>query len=389
VNDFKRFFSTLLQQRLTEEQLPFIQVLIGPRQVGKSTAIAQVAATWTGPKIIESADHLNPPNQEWVAFQWQRALEQHGICLLALDEIQKVENWAEIIKKLFDRDRHKNKLRIVLSGSASLKLQHGLSESLAGRYELIRCPHWGLDECQKLFGWDAIKFLKFGGYPSTALYVDDLSRWQGLMRDSIIEPVLSRDLQTAVTIQKPALLRQLFALAMHYPAQEISYQKLLGQLQDRGNTATISHYMHVLSGGFLLATLDKYVSQVMRQKASSPKIIPLAPALIHAFSSPDLLDSDPEWRGRVFEAAIGAHLVRVGEPLYYWRDGDHEIDFVIDTGRQLIGIEVKSGRRKRQQSAMAFKKKFANAQVIFLDWMSGTQFLEQQPTLENLLRHAS
>ncbi|MBM4253343.1 MAG: ATP-binding protein [Deltaproteobacteria bacterium] len=389
MNDFKRFFSTLLQQRLTEEQLPFIQVLIGPRQVGKSTAIAQVAATWTGPKIIESADHLNPPNQEWVAFQWQRALEQHGICLLALDEIQKVENWAEIIKKLFDRDRHKNKLRIVLSGSASLKLQHGLSESLAGRYELIRCPHWGLDECQKLFGWDAIKFLKFGGYPSTALYVDDLSRWQGLMRDSIIEPVLSRDLQTAVTIQKPALLRQLFALAMHYPAQEISYQKLLGQLQDRGNTATISHYMHVLSGGFLLATLDKYVSQVMRQKASSPKIIPLAPALIHAFSSPDLLDSDPEWRGRVFEAAIGAHLVRVGEPLYYWRDGDHEIDFVIDTGRQLIGIEVKSGRRKRQQSAMAFKKKFANAQVIFLDWMSGTQFLEQQPTLENLLRHAS
>jgi len=310
------------------------------------------------------------------------------VCLLTLDEIQKVENWAEVIKKLFDRDRHKNKLRVILSGSASLKLQNGLSESLAGRYELIRCPHWDLDETRKLFGWDVIQYLKFGGYPSAAPYIGDIARWQSIMRDSIIEPVLSRDLQTAVTIQKPALLRQLFALAMHYPAQEISYQKLLGQLQDRGNTATISHYLQVLSGGFLLATLEKYAAHVVRQKASSPKIIPLAPALIHAFSSPELLDSDPEWRGRVFESAIGAHLLRIGEPLFYWRDGEHEVDFVIDNGRQLVGIEVKSGRRKRQQSTIAFKKKFPHAQVIFLDWNTGASFLGSEPTLQNLLHVA-
>ncbi len=386
--DYKRFFFSVLQQRLSEDQLPFVQVLIGPRQVGKSTVIEQIAAAWTGSKITESADQLNPPNREWIAFHWQRALEQPGVCLLTLDEIQKVENWAEVIKKLFDRDRHKNKLRVILSGSASLKLQNGLSESLAGRYELIRCPHWDLDETRKLFGWDVIQYLKFGGYPSAAPYIGDIARWQSIMRDSIIEPVLSRDLQTAVTIQKPALLRQLFALAMHYPAQEISYQKLLGQLQDRGNTATISHYLQVLSGGFLLATLEKYAAHVVRQKASSPKIIPLAPALIHAFSSPELLDSDPEWRGRVFESAIGAHLLRIGEPLFYWRDGEHEVDFVIDTGRQLVGIEVKSGRRKRQQSTIAFKKKFPHAQVIFLDWNTGASFLESEPTLQNLLHVA-
>lgn len=374
---------------MSEATLPFLQVLVGPRQVGKSTAIAQIAAAWSGPKIIESADQISPPSQEWIGFHWQRAVEQPEVCLLALDEIQKVPRWAEAIKILFDRDRHQNKLRIILSGSASLSLQQGLTESLAGRFELIRCPHWGLDESQELFGWDTVRYLKFGGYPSVAPYVDDIPRWQSLVRDGIVEPVLGRDLQSAVTIQKPALLRQLFALAMHYPAQEISYQKLLGQLQDEGNTATIRHYLDVLRGGFLVETLEKYSPQVIRQKASSPKIIPLAPALIHAFSSPDLIDSDSEWRGRVFEAAIGAHLLRLGEPLYYWREGDHEVDYVVDTGRLVVAVEVKSGRRKRRQSIIAFKKKFPQAKVGFLDWASGANFLAAAPTTRRLLEMTS
>jgi predicted AAA+ superfamily ATPase len=383
--EFYRSIYKTLKARLHEAELPFVQVLLGPRQVGKSTVIAQLAASWDGAKIIESADQMSPPNHEWIGFHWQRALEQPGISFLALDEIQKVPRWADAIKILFDRDRGKNKLRVLLSGSASLTLQKGLTESLAGRYELIRCPHWGLDESQAYSGWDVVQYLKFGGYPSTAPYINDTTRWQALVRDGIVEPVLGRDLQSAVTIQKPALLRQLFALAMHYPAQEISYQKLLGQLQDQGNTSTIRHYLDVLSGGFLLTTLEKYSTQTLRQKSSSPKIVPLAPALIHAFSPPDLMDTDLEWRGRVFEAAIGAHLLRLGEPLYYWRDGDHEVDYVLDTGRQVIAIEVKSGRRKRQQSMIAFKKKFQGAKAVFLDWASGAQFLSKQPSISSFL----
>ena len=363
--------------------------MIGPRQVGKSTVIEQLAAQWTGSKIIVTADNLAVPSQEWIAFHWQRAVELQGPVLLVFDEIQKVKHWSEQIKILFDRDRRKHQLRIVLSGSASLALQHGLTESLAGRYELVKAPHWRLNEHNHLSGWNHIDYLKFGGYPATAKYIDDIPRWQSLIRDSIIEPVISRDLQTAVTIQKPALLRQVFALAMHYPAQEISYQKLLGQLQDHGNTATIKHYLDVLSGGFLLLTLEKYAKQGLRQKASSPKIIPLAPALISAFTSPNLIDTDSEWRGRVFEAAIGAHLSQIGEPLFYWRDGDFEVDFVIDTNRLLLGIEVKSGRRKRQNSTIEFKKRCPSANIIILDWEQGFNFLSRPPTLESLLSFAT
>lgn len=383
--ELKRFFYYELSRRLLGEALPFLQVLLGPRQVGKSTAIAQIAGAWPGSKIIESADQVTPPTTEWIEFLWQRALEQPGICLLALDEIQKVPNWSAAVKILFDRDRKKNKLRVVLSGSASLSIQRGLSESLAGRYELIRCPHWAYDETRQAFGWDLPAYLKFGGYPAPANLINEPGRWQAFIRDGIIEPVLGRDLQSIVTIQKPALLRQLFALAMLYPAQEISYQKLLGQLQDQGNTATIKHYLEILSGGFLIATLEKYSGSLIRQKGSSPKLLPMAPALIHAFTDPKMIDSNADWRGRVFEAAIGAHLYHTECDLFYWRAGDLEVDFVLTAGKEVYGIEVKSGRRKRPQGIIAFKKKFPKAKTIQLDWESGGAFLDGPAKLERLI----
>ncbi len=374
----------MLQQRLNQNDLQFIQVLLGPRQVGKSTAIAQIAEEWKGKAIVESADRLSPPNAEWIAFHWQRALEQDGPCLLAIDEIQKVQRWREQVKILFDRDRHKKQLRVILSGSASLTLQQGLSESLAGRYELIRCPHWGLDESREAFGWDLETYLKFGGYPSAAPMVHEKERWQSFIRDGIIEPVIGRDLQSMINIQKPALLRQLFELAMYYPAQEVSYQKLLGQLQDHGNTATIKHYLEILAGGFLVITLEKFVKSGVRRKSSSPKIIPLAPALIHAFNDPQKIDDEPEWRGRVFECAIGAHLHRLNMGLSYWRENDDGVDFVLQNGPEIIGIEVKSGRRKSEKGLMAFKKLYPEAKTLTMDLEKGRSWLEGEATVQRL-----
>jgi predicted AAA+ superfamily ATPase len=361
-----------------------MQVLLGPRQVGKSTTVARLSEIWEGPKVVDSADQLVPPKADWIQFLWQKAIEQKSPCLLVIDEIQKVKNWANVLKILFDRDRKHHHLRVVLLGSASLSIQSGLNESLAGRYEVIRCPHWGLDESREAFSWDLTTYLKFGGYPSAADLISEIPRWRMFMRDSIIEPVLGRDLQTAITIQKPALLRQLFELAMHYPAQEISYQKLLGQLQEQGNTSIIKHYLEILAGGYLLATLEKYSGSLVRQKASSPKILPLAPALIHAFHDPQSIDSDPEWRGRVFEAAIGAHLHQLPGEMMYWREQNLEVDYVLKIDGRVIGIEVKSGRRKREHGIVAFKKAFPKADTLILDLQSGEQFLAQRPSLQSL-----
>jgi predicted AAA+ superfamily ATPase len=380
----KRYFYKEIQKRIEQAHLPFIQVLLGPRQVGKSTTIAQIGEQWVDSKIIESADRLSPPGPDWVNFLWQRAREKDGPCLLAIDEIQKVQKWSEQIKILFDQDRQKNQLRIILSGSASLSLQRGLSESLAGRYEVIRCPHWGLDESRQAFGWDLETYLKYGGYPSAATLIHDKERWQSFIRDGIIEPVIGRDLQSMVTIQKPALLRQLFELAMLYPAQEVSYQKLLGQLQDHGNVATIKHYLEILAGGFLLTTLDKFSKSGVRRKASSPKILPLAPALIHAFTDPEKIDSDPEWRGHVFECAIGAHLHRLNTGFYYWRENDDEVDFILEHGTEIIAIEVKSGRRKRGKGLLAFKALYGHAKTLTMDIEMGRSWLDGEASLTRL-----
>jgi predicted AAA+ superfamily ATPase len=383
--EIQRFFVPTLQARLNESSLPFLQVLLGPRQIGKSTAISQLLTSWPGSKIFVSADEVVPPKAEWIEYLWQRALSEPAPCLLAIDEIQKVRQWSETVKILFDRSRHSGKIKVILSGSASLSLQQGLSESLAGRYELIRCPHWGFDESRHAFGWDLMTFLKFGGYPAPAPYINEPTRWQALIRDGIVEPVIGRDLQSMISIQKPALLRQLFSIAMLYPAQEISYQKLLGQLQDRGNTATIKHYLEILKGGFLLTTLEKFGGNSLRTKSSSPKMIPLAPALVHAFTAPDRIESDSEWRGRIFEAAIGSHLHRIPGDLYYWRDGDSEVDFVLVLNQKIYAIEVKSGRRKRTNGMTQFLKKHPESRAIVLDWEKGGRFLAGAASIERLL----
>ena len=374
-NMIKREFVVDLQKRLQEE-LNFIQVVLGPRQVGKTTGLEQITKAWNKPFLMVSADEVSVPDQSWIDFQWKRARELKGEALLVIDEIQKINDWSAAVKYLFDQDRKQKRLKVVLLGSASLSLQKGLSESLAGRYEVIVAHHWSLNECKEAFGWGLEEFLKFGGYPAASELIHDVPRWKKYIRDSIIEPVLIKDILGVTAVNKPALFRQTFDLIMNYPAQEVSLQKLLGQLQDRGNAHTIKHYLELFEGAFLIKTLQKYSGSEVKKRASSPKIFPLNMALIHAFKSPNEAMLDPDWYGRIVETAVGIRLSLLEGKLFYWRVGKLEVDFILEDGKKLYAIEVKSNRReKNHKGLLAFKKRYPQSRVILMNKEKAQHFL--------------
>lgn len=373
--EIKRNFTKILEKRLGEK-LNFIQVVLGPRQVGKTTGLQQIVQAWQGPALMISADEVITPTIDWLKLHWEKARNLGTDALLVVDEVQKIPNWSSAIKYLFDQDRAARKLKVVLLGSASLALQKGLGESLAGRYEVIPANHWGLDECKQAFKWNLEDFLKFGGYPAAAELSEDIDRWQNYVRNSIIEPVLIKDILGLTTVNKPALFRQTFELAMSYPAQEISLQKLLGQLQESGNVTTIKHYLELFEGAFLLKTLQKYTGSEIRKRGSSPKIIPLNMALCHAFRSPTLIDSNSDWRGRIFEAAVGAALSKTKGKLFYWREGKYEVDFVWELEGQLYALEIKSGRKRSSKGLEKFLQRYSKSIPVVIDVVKGEQILE-------------
>jgi len=377
-----RTFTRVLERRL-QEDLNFIQVVLGPRQVGKTTALRQILERWEGTSHMVSADQVAPPFSDWIELNWAMARSKGKGTLLVFDEIQKVPNWIAWVKRLFDEDRPSRRLKIVLLGSsASLVLQKGLADSLAGRYEVIRADHWSLNECREAFGWGIHQFLKFGGYPSAAELTEDIERWQRFINDSIIEPVLLKDLLSFASVNKPALFRQTFMISLAYPAMEVSLQKILGQLQESGNVSTIKHYLEIFEGAFLIRTLQKYSGSEVRQRGSSPKIVPLNTALIHAGHSPSDIDTNPEWFGRVFEAAVGAELCRQYDAVTYWRDGKVEVDYVVQTEGKTYAIEVKSGRVRRTSGLARFVQCHAESIPVVLDRKKGIRFLEGVPFLE-------
>ena len=373
--DLTREFTLELERRL-KQQLPFIQVVTGARQVGKSTGVKQLLTRWKGPTHYCVADTSPPPKIEWITLQWNQAKALGKNSLIVIDEIQKIPDWSVIIKKLFDEDRSGKNLSVVILGSASLQLQRGLNESLAGRYEIIHVPHWNLSESKKAFGWNLENYLHYGGYPAPAPLISEPARWKSFMVESIIEPVIGRDIRDLVVIDKPALFRQTFELAMQFPAQEVSYNKLLGQLQDRGNVSTIRNYLELFEGAYLLRLLQKYHGEnVLSSRSSSPKIIPLCPALINAFSHGK--ESDPSWNGRIFEAAIGAQLVRIeGAKVFYWREGNKfEVDFVFSFNGAVHAIEVKSGRLRNSRGLERFITLFPKAIPVVVDAEKGKDIL--------------
>lgn len=350
-----------------EEPRRFLQILSGPRQVGKTTLVQQAREIFPGPSHYASADQPAVPDAVWIEQQWRlgRLLARQGPALLILDEAQKVPRWSEAVKMLWDEDTNSQcNLRVVLLGSSQFLMQQGLSESLAGRFELIRVPHWSFVEMQSAFDWDLDRYIYFGGYPGAAALIGDEPRWRSYLLDSIVEPTLSRDVLQLARIDKPVLLRRLFVLGCNYSGQILSYQKMIGQLQDVGNTTTLAHYLNLLGGAWLLAGLDKYAGDAARSRASSPKLLALNTALIVSQLGRDFADVriDGELWGRLVESAVGAHLCNAapaGMQVGYWRERNQEVDFVLRHGPRVLAIEVKSGRSKGSMSGLAgFSRSF-------------------------------
>ncbi len=361
-----RDFENILESRISNP-LNFVQVLIGPRQVGKTTGVSRIFEKYSFPKHFATADSPSPYGYEWLNTQWNIAREMGSDTLLVIDEIQKVDNWPETCKLLFDQDRPKKNLKVILLGSASLSIQEGLISSFAGRFELIHAPHWSYEECKNAFNWDLNTYLKFGGYPAAADLINEPARWQSYVLNSIIEPVLGRDISGIVRINNPALFRQAFRLAMSYPAQVISYQKLLGQLQDKGNAATIKHYLELIEGAYLLKKLEKFSGSTVMSSSSSPKLLSLAPALSNAYIDDLTKLSNPDWLGHIFECVVGASLLKLPGKLYYWSYGDYEVDFIRVVDNKVIAYEVKSGLTHKAKSLQVFKKKYPDAEIKIID----------------------
>jgi predicted AAA+ superfamily ATPase len=332
---------------------PLIQVIIGPRQVGKTTAAREIARRWGGPVQYAAADDPLPPGPEWIRGQWELARRsgRKALSLLVLDEVQKVRGWSEAVKACWDEDRAAERaVHVLLLGSSALLLASGVSESLAGRFFLHRCLHWSWPECREAFGWDLDRWIYFGGYPGAALLVGDETSWGAYIRDSLIETVLARDVVALQVVTKPTLLRHLFAFAASHPAQIVSYNKMLGELQDAGNTTTLAHYLRLLGSAFLLTGLERYSAGEARSRGSSPKLISWNNALVNALKLRTYAESraDPALWGRLVENAVGAqllnHLQGLPYEVTYWRDRNNEVDFVVRSPRGVWAIEVKSGR---------------------------------------------
>ena len=358
---YQRPYAAVLAGRLAEPRR-FIQVVAGPRQVGKTTLVQQVVEASGRPVQFASADEPTLRGPEWVAQQWEtaRLMSGPGEALLVLDEVQKAAGWAEAVKRLWDEDTRKRRpLKVVLLGSAPLLIQHGLSESLAGRFEILHLPHWSAAEMRAAFDWPVERFILHGGYPGAAPLVADSDRWARYIRDALIETTIARDVLLLTRVDKPALLRRLFDLGCRYSGQVLSYTKMLGQLHDAGNTTTLAHYLDLLSAAGMLTGLPKYAGQAARQRGSSPKLQVLNTALVTAQSglTPDEARADREFWGRLVESAVGAHLANAAAAgvceLFYWRDNNREVDFVVKTGRVVTAIEVKSGRAPEAQAGLA------------------------------------
>jgi uncharacterized protein len=361
----------------------FLQVLAGPRQVGKTTLIKQALTKLksANPMLAQhsvSADNPGLVGSSWLKTQWETARslsKQAGSCILVLDEVQKLPNWTEEIKQLWDEDtRQGNDVRTVILGSAPLLISRGLTESMAGRFEITRLGHWLFSEMQEAFDFTLEEFIYYGGYPGAAPLISDQHRWASYVRDALIETTISKDVLLLTPVQKPALLRRVFDLACRYSGQELSYQKMMGQLSDAGNTTTIAHYLELLEGAGMVCGLQKYAGQAVRQRASSPKLQVFNTGLMGAIAanegfSFERLRSIPELWGRMVESAVGAQLLAkylthstVTPAIQYWRDGNREVDFVVRSGAELLALEVKSTKSNIAMPGLdAFCKQFPQA----------------------------
>lgn len=375
---FERPHGAVLAKRLAEPRR-FLQVVAGPRQVGKTTLVRQVLARTGRPATLVSADEPTLRDRDWLVRHWREARELaagagRGGAVLALDEVQKIPGWSETVKRLWDEDTAAGvRLKVVVLGSAPLLLQRGLGESLAGRFETLHLPHWSFGEMKAAFGWTLDAYIVHGGYPGAAPLIADAARWRRYVLDALIETTISRDVLLLTRVDKPALLRRLFELACRHSGQILSFTKMLGQLQDAGNTVTLAHYLELLASAGMVTGLQKFAGDAARSRGSSPKLQVLNTALMSASSglAPNELRADRELWGHLVESAIGAHLANAAAArdceLFYWRERNREVDFVVRAGRRLVGIEVKSGRSRGTPAGLSsFSDSFRGSRTLLV-----------------------
>ena len=375
---FERPHKEILVNRIERESRKFIQVLYGPRQAGKTTLVTQFARHTHLPLHYVSTDGVISPDGTWISQQWEVARLQLSVtrqkeAVLVIDEIQKIENWSETVKKEWDADtRNGIPLKVILLGSSRLMIQKGLTESLAGRYESIYVGHWTYTEIKEAFGLSAEQYVWYGSYPGAMELIDQEERWKSYILDSIIEPGISKDILMLTRVDKPALLKRLFEIGCLYSGQILSYTKIMGQLADAGNTTTLAHYLHLLDSSGMLKGIQKYSSGILRQRSSSPKFQVHNTAFITAQQQlllPEALSQSHYW-GRRVESAIGAHLLawslQEDFQLNYWRHRNDEVDFVMASHDRAIGIEVKSGASGKTSGMAAFQQRFVPYKIIMV-----------------------
>lgn len=354
-------------EKRCNEQRNFIQILKGPRQTGKTTALKQLQKKLNLP-VFSAVAAIDSSSRDWLRAQWMGArnlAKENGEALLIVDEVQLVDQWSATVKELWDKDTwNETNLKVVLSGSSSLLLEKGLNEALTGRFETIPCTHWSFKECKQAFGYSLDEYLYFGGYPASATLKGEHERWLDYMQNTIIVPSIARDVVALEQVRKPALMEKLFWLGSSFSSQEISYRKILGQLDDAGNTTTLAHYLQLLNNASLLCGLEKFANKQIKSRASSPKFLTYDTSLMVATYGQyrDFLLSDPERRGRLVESAVGAHLLaeskRQNFRVFWWREGNDEVDFIIQKGERITAIEVKSGRVKPTNGMTHFVNDF-------------------------------
>jgi uncharacterized protein len=382
----------VITKRISEPR-KFIQVLMGPRQVGKTTMASQMLKKISIPYIFESADAVTAANTSWIEQVWETArIKMKGLSvkefILVIDEIQKIQNWSETIKRLWDRDTlDETGIKLLLLGSSRLLLQKGLTESLAGRFESMYLGHWSLSEMTDAFNWNEDQYAWYGGYPGGAELIDDEDRWKNYINNSLIETSISKDILMLTRVDKPALLKRLFEMGCHYSGQILSYTKILGQLQEVGNTTTLSHYLNLLGTAGLLSGLEKYAADIIRKRSSIPRFQVHNNALLSAQKNEyfnEIRKKPAEW-GRIIESSVGAHLVNHSIPqnysVYYWRERNDEVDFILERRGKVIAIEVKSNDSENRKGLDVFKKKF-NPDKLYLitnRGLSWQEFLKINP----------
>lgn len=374
---YERSYLKQVKSRILEPR-KFIQVILGPRQVGKTTMVNQLLSQLSISYVSESADAISATNSAWLMQVWETArlkMKASGAneYLLVIDEIQKIDNWSEVVKQQWDRDTRENvNIKVIILGSSRLLIQKGLTESLAGRFETFYLGHWSFTEMQNAFGWSIEQYIYFGGYPGSALLINDEERWKSYIKDSLIETSISKDILMLTRVDKPALMKRLFELGCLYSGQILSYTKIIGQLEDAGNTTTLSNYLKLLSDCGLLGGLEKYAGSIIRKRSSSPKFQVYNNALLTSQDKKSYSTTivNPKLWGRLVESSVGAHLLNhsISERynLNYWREGNNEVDFIIEKGDKVIGLEVKSGASADNKGMAIFNEKFHPDKILLV-----------------------